>query len=192
MKIFAIFLTIATLISCSSTEEQTPIVASEHSSAPALFFPLVEQLAQTLNHDQLLTELDQPITSTTFVWIKDYQLKEQPDAFGYLGLSLEEAVISALKKQGVAVNDYRLKQAIELDGNGSFVLDKNQATARSQANAKYVLAGTIAPIEGGATVTAKVTAFASGDVLSSATVYFPFASQFNRKMTLIDGQLHRN
>jgi len=201
MKNLVIFLTAIFLFSCASTSQDKPstgVYATSGEvdgvgySAPSLFYPLVEEFTNSLNKRGILTNLTEHIAPTSFVWIRDYKLIEKPDALGYLGFNIEESMISALKQQGVLLNDYKLKSLIQLDGEGSYVLDKSQQNSRPETNAKYVLTGVIAPIEGGANVTAKVINFETGDIVSSATAYFPLASQFNRRVYMIDGKIHRN
>ena len=161
-------------------------------NAPQVYFELVEELADSLNQNGQLALLEEAIATTAFVRVGDYKLSDQPDTFGYLGLNLEESLTTALVKRGVDINAYKLRKAISVDGKGSYLLTKEKNHSREHANAHYVLVGTLSPIESGATLTAKVVDFRSGNILSAATVYFPYHSQFERKVNSIDGQLYRN
>ena len=163
-----------------------------HAKAAANFYPLVESLSQSLNHGGILNRLKQPIASSSFVAVDQYKLMQKPDALGYLGFNVEEAMISALTQQGVEFTEYRMRGAIQLDGKGSYILDKSPQHARAKVNARYLLTGVVVPIEGGANITAKVIDFSDGQIISSATAYFPYTSQFKRKLVMIDGMLYRD
>lgn len=195
MRVFVIFLSINLLFACAAippvVTQPTNQFTPRPLQGPELYHHLVQQLAASLNENQVLTRLNAPLISTSFVWIHNYQQDSSAATFQYLGMSLEEAVSTALIKQQVKMKEYKVRPSISLDREGGYYLSRNKEAVSGKIEARYILVGTLSPLESGTTVNAKVINHQNGDVISSANVYFPYNSQYQRQVNMVNGSISR-
>lgn len=190
MRYFVIILALLLSSACAYQPKPEPKAASPVASH-ALYQQLVAELAISLNENGVLTKLDAPLIPTAFVWNDNYQLDSTPATFRYLGISLEEAVITELVKQDVHLREYRRKPSISVDDEGGYYLTRSKDEIANAIDAKYILVGTLSPVEHGTTVNAKVINYLNGDVITSANLHFPYRSQFSRQINMVEGYISR-
>lgn len=192
MRYFAIFLTFV-LVGCLNTgkEPPEPIPFDSTQQPYELYQNLIRQLAYSLNQGDKLSSLESPIVTTSFVWVSDYKLSQDPASFGHLGLSLEEALSTELVQQDVQIKEYKVRPSIYVDQEGGYFLSRDKEQMQDRIQARYILVGTLSPLQSGASVNAKVIDYQGGDVISSANVFFPYKSQYTRTVNMVNGAIVR-
>ena len=190
MRYIVIILAIGLLSSCAN--QTLPDESKQPVPAHAIYAQLVKELTQQLNANNQLRRLDSPIVTTAFVWVDTYHIDPNPSTFHNLGMSLEEALSTELMQQGVAFKEYKVRPSIAVHNEGGYYLTRSSSELKDTIDAKYILVGTLSPIESGATVNAKIINYNNGDIISSANIHFPYESQFKRSVHSVNGQIFRN
>ncbi|MFD2094848.1 FlgO family outer membrane protein [Corallincola platygyrae] len=133
---------------------------------PKDFVAHVEKIAEELV-GTMPERCYQPMAVASFVDI------ETLNTSGSLGKALAENLITQMQQQGCKVLDFKLKDKIQVTSTGDFVFSRNFTQLKSELPLKYVLTGTLQPMNGGVQVNARLVDIKSKVVVGAAQQFLP-------------------
>ena len=192
MRFLAILLSTCGLLACANNppiikhvvikEKITPVTTQQQ---------LIATLADLLNEHDSLTDLDEQMISSSFVWVDSYSTQTNNSLANHLGLSLEEQLVTELIRQQVKISEYKTRQAISLQKTGGYYLTRDKNLTSDKVHARYVLSGTMANFQDFVQLNAKVIDFQNGNIVASAGIKLPHSAVFNSAVNAFNGTIYR-
>lgn len=129
----------------------------------------------------------------TITRIDTFQLESsQGHPLHYLGLQLQESLMTAFLQRGYRVVEYRRANNIIIKAEQDQMLSRSIEDLKQQQDFHYFLTGTIKYQENGAAINLRIIDLANNEVNSASTKFIPkdvFWDQ--RRVNMVNGHLYR-